>query len=148
MVFNKLNELDKEQIAIFKTEHGTTLTSSVRALVMRGSTFTDASELILSREAAKAELLKEMEKADSYGDLKDAPTAEIQPTPKKPRAPRKAKTVVDKSELKVVSDEKPEEGDYRHMKINLPKPKKEVKPKAKPKAVDAVDDSGNINILL
>ena len=60
MVFTKLNELDKEQIAIFKTEHGTTLTSSVRALVMRGSSFTDASELILSRESAKAELLEEM----------------------------------------------------------------------------------------
>ena len=145
MVFNKLNELDKEQIAIFKVDHGTTLTSSVRALVMRGSSFTDASELILSREAARAELLKEMVKYDSCDNLKEAPVPEII---KKPRAPRKAKTVVDKTESKVVSDEKPEEGDYRHMKINLPKPKKEVKPKAKPKAVDAVEDAGNINILL
>ena len=142
MVFTKLLQEDKEQIAIFKVDHGTTLTSSVRALVMRGSSFDDASELILSREAAKAELLKEMQKCDSYDNLKEAPIAEII---KKPRAKRKAKTVV---EPVVVSDEKPEEGDYRHMKINLPKPKKEVKPKAKPKAVDAVEDAGNINILL
>ena len=140
MVFTKLLQEDKEQIAIFKTEHGTTLTSSVRALVMRGSTFDDASELILSREAAKAELLEEMKKCDSYDNLKEAPVEII----KKPRAKRKAKTVV---EPVVVSDEKPE-SDFQHIKINLPKPKKEVKPKAKPKAVDAVDDSGNINILL
>ena len=148
MVFNKLLDSDKEQIAIFKTEHGTTLTSSVRALVMRGSTFDDAKNLILSREVAKAELLEEMKKCDSYDNLKEAPIAEIQPTPKKPRAPRKAKTVVDKSELKVVSDEKPEESDFQHIKINLPKPKKEVKPKAKAKTVEPVEDTGNINILL
>ena len=107
MVFTKLLESDKEQIAIFKIEHGTTLTSSVRALVMRGSTFDDARELILSREVAKAELLKEVEKSDSYKNLQEAP-AEIQeepPTPKKPRAPRKSKTVVDKSELKDIPEE-------------------------------------------
>ena len=146
MVFTKLNELDKEQIAIFKSEYGTSLTSSVRALVMRGSSFDDASELILSREAAKAELLEEMQKCDSYNNLEASAEIQEPPTPKKQRAPRKAKTVVDKSELKDVPEEKPVEGDYRHMKINLPKPKKE--PKAKPKAVDPVDDSSNINILL
>ena len=142
MVFTKLSDQQKEQIAIFKADHGTTLTSSVRALVMRGSSFDDASELILKREIARAELLKEMVKYDSCDNLKEVPVPEII---KKPRAKRKAKTVV---EPVVVVDEKPEEGDYRHMKINLPKPKKEVKPKAKPKTVEPVEDAGNINILL
>ena len=144
MVFNKLNELDKEQIAIFKVDHGATLTSSVRALVMRGSSFDDAKELILSRESAKAELLKEMEKVDSYTELQEAPTPEII---KKRRASRKPKTDVDESELKVVPEEEPKE-DFKHIKITQPKPKKEPKAKAKAKAVEAVDDSSNINILL
>ena len=141
MVFTKLSDSDKEQLAIFKAEHGTNLTSSMRALVMRGSTTDDAKKLVLSRQIARAELIQEMEKADSYKELQEAPTPEII---KKPRAPRKPKTAVDKSELKVVPEEP--EDDYRHIKINLPKPKKE--PKAKAKAVEAVDDSSNINILL
>ena len=143
MVFTKLLDSDKEQLAIFKAEHGTNLTSSMRALVMRGSSIDDAKKMVLSRQVAKAELLKEMERADSYTELQEPPT------PKKPRAPRKAKTVVPVVEPVVVPEEEPKE-DFKHMKITLPKPKKEpkAKAKAKAKAVGAVDDSSNINILL
>ena len=145
MVFQKLSDQQKEELTIFKADHGTTSTSSVRALVMRGSTFDDAKNLILSREAVKAELLKEMEKADSYTELQEAPVPEII---KKPRAPRKPKTdVVPVVEPVVVPEEEPKE-DFKHIKITQPKPKKEPKAKAKAKAVEAVDDSSNINILL
>ena len=147
MVFTKLSDQQKEELAIFKAEHGTNLTSSMRALVMRGSTTDDAKKMVLSRQIARAELIEEMEKADSYKELQEAPTPEII---KKRRAQRKPKTDVDKSELKVVPEEEPKE-DFKHMKINLPKPKKEPKAKAKTKAVEAVeavDDSSSINILL
>ena len=146
MVFTKLSDQQKEELAIFKAEHGTNLTSSMRALVMRGSTTDDAKKMVLSRQIARAELIEEMEKADSYKELQEAPTPEII---KKRRAQRKPKTDVDKSELKVVPEEEPKD-DYRQIKITLPKPKKEPKAKAKAKvnAVEAVDDTSNINILL
>ena len=145
MVFTKLSDQQKEELAIFKAEHGTNLTSSMRALVMRGSTTDDAKKMVLSRQVAKAELIQEMEKADSYKELQEAPTPEII---KKPRAPRKPKTDVDKNELKVVLEEEEPKEDFKHIKITQPKPKKEPKAKAKAKAVEAVDDSSNINILL
>ena len=145
MVFTKLSDSDKEQLAIFKAEHGTNLTSSMRALVMRGSSIDDAKKMVLSRQVAKAELLTEMERADSYKELKEAPVPEVI---KKPRVSRKPKTdVVPVVEPVVVPEEEPKE-DFKHMKITLPKPKKEPKAKAKAKAVEAVDDSSNINILL
>ena len=144
MVFTKLSDQQKEELAIFKAEHGTNLTSSMRALVMRGSTTDDAKKMVLSRQVAKAELIQEMEKADSYKELQEAPTPEII---KKRRTQRKPKTDVDESELKVVPEEEPKE-DFKHIKITQPKPKKEPKAKAKAKAVEAVDDSSNINILL
>ena len=150
MVFTKLSDSDKEQLAIFKAEHGTNLTSSMRALVMRGSTTDDAKKMVLSRQIARAELIEEMEKADSYKELQEAPTPEII---KKPRAPRKPKTDVDKSELKVVPEEEEPKGDLKHIKITLPKPKPKKEPKAKAtkaKAMvpDHVIDSSDINILL
>ena len=143
MVFTKLNDQQKDELAIFKAEHGTNLTSSMRALVMRGSSIDDAKKMVLSRQVARAELLTEMEKEKSYKELQEAPTPEII---KKPRAQRKPKTDIDKSELKVVPEEPVE--DFKHMKITLPKPKKEPKAKAKVNAVEVVDDSSNINILL
>ena len=148
MVFAKLNDDQKEELAIFKAEHGTTLTSSVRALVMRGSTVINARNLVLSREAVRAELLKEIEK-DIIQEVPVVPAVPVEII-KKPRAPRKAKTVVDKSELKDISEEgESEEPDYKHIKIILPKPKKEAKPKkeTKPKAKKE-DESGDVNIIL
>ena len=44
MVFTKLTDTQKEELAIFKSEYGTNLTSSMRALVMRGSSINDAKK--------------------------------------------------------------------------------------------------------
>ena len=146
MVFTKLNNDRKEELAIFKAEHGTTLTSSMRALVMRGSTVDDARNMVLSREAVRAELLKEIEKEI----IQEVPVVPAVPVEiiKKPRAPRKAKTE-DKMELKDIPEEGEPEPDYKHIKIVHPKPKKEPKPKAKAKAkAKKEDESGDVNIIL
>ena len=45
MVCTKLTDTQKEELAVFKAEHGTNLTSSMRALVMRGSSTNDAKKL-------------------------------------------------------------------------------------------------------
>ena len=138
MTFTKLTDSQKEELAIFKAEHGTTLTSSMRALVMRGSTVDDARNMVLSREAGRAELLKEIEKEVIQEEI---PVK----SPRKPRAPKKSKTE-DKSELKDIPEE-PEEPDYKHIKIIQPKPKKEPKAKAKAKAKKE-DEIGDVNIIL
>ena len=111
MVFTKLSDSDKEQLAIFKAEHGTVLTSSMRALAMRGSTYDDAKELVLSRQIAKAELIEEIGKeAEAHKDLQE-PQTPLKP-PRKPRIQNKTKTV-DKIELKDIPEE--EEPDYKHI---------------------------------
>ena len=140
MTFTKLNDEQKEELAIFKSEHGGTLTSSMRALVMRGSTVEDARKLVLSREMVRAELLKEIEKEiDTRKEiqLEEPP----QKAPRKPRGPNKSKTVEDKIELKDVPEEP--EPDYKHIKIVQPKPKAKAKAKAKKE-----DESSDVNIIL
>ena len=145
MVFKKLSETDKEQLAIFKAEHGTNLTSSMRALVMRGSSTDDAKKLVLSRQTARAELVEEMEKeVEAHNELQEPPPAK---PARKPRSPNKPKAVV---ETKPVVEDVglapiPEdiEPDYKHIKIT------HLKAKAKAKAAKAqVDESSDVNILL
>jgi len=144
MVFKKLSETDKEELAIFKAEHGTNLTSSMRALVMRGSSTDDAKKLVLSRQTARAELVEEMEKeVEAHKELQEPPPAKA----RKPRSPNKPKAVV---ETKPVVEDVglapiPEdiEPDYKHIKIT------HLKAKAKAKAAKAqVDESSDVNILL
>ena len=143
MVFTKLTDTQKEQLAIFKAEHGTNLTSSMRALVMRGSSTDDAKKLVLSRQTARAELVEEMEKeVEAHKELQEPPPAKA----RKPRSPNKPKAVV---ETKPVVEDVgltpiPEdiEPDYKHIKIT------HMKAKAKAKAAKAqVDESSDVNIV-
>ena len=47
MVFTKLNEEQKEQIKTFEVTHGKTALPSLRAMLMRGTSFEDASKTVL-----------------------------------------------------------------------------------------------------
>jgi len=47
MVFTKLNEEQKEQIKSFEITYGKTALPSLRAMLMRGTAFEDASKLVL-----------------------------------------------------------------------------------------------------
>ncbi len=143
MVFTKLTDTQKEELAVFKAEHGTNLTSSMRALVMRGSSTDDAKKLVLSRQTARAELVEEMEKeVEAHKELQEPPPAKA----RKPRSPNKPKAVV---ETKPVVEDVglapiPEdvEPDYKHIKIT------HMKAKAKAKAAKVqVDESSDVNIL-
>ena len=154
MVFKKLSETDKEQLAIFKAEHGTNLTSSMRALVMRGSSTDDAKKLVLSRQTARAELVEEMEKeVEAHKELQEPPPAKA----RKPRGPNKPKglevepkgletkpIIEDVGLATIPEDTIPEdvEPNYKHIKIT------HMKAKAKAKAAKVqVDESSDVNIL-
>ena len=135
MVFQKLTDSQKEELAIFKSEHGTNLASSMRALVMRGSSINDAKRIVLSRQIARAELLEEMEKESAaQNELQEPPPAK---PARKPRGPNKPKPVV---ETKPVVEDV--EQDYKHIKIT------HLKAKPKAKATKHVDESSDVSILL
>ena len=152
MVFTKLTDTQKEELAIFKVEHGTNLTSSMRALVMRGSSTDDAKKFVLSRQTARAELVEEMEKeVEAQKEIQlEEPIPPAKPA-RKQRSPNKPKAVVETKpkaleELPKALEELqsiPEKGDYKHIKIT------HLKAKAKAKAAKVqVDESSDVNILL
>ena len=90
MVFKKLTDTDKEQLAIFGQEHDKKQVSAMRALIMRGATPNEAKAMAIERENARNELVEAMEKEMQQ---KDEAEAAAQPKVKAKRAPRKTKVV-------------------------------------------------------
>ena len=90
MVFQKLTDTDKEQLAIFGQEHDKKQVSAMRALIMRGATPNEAKAMAIDREKARNELVEalanEMQQTDEV-------EAAAQPKVKAKRAPRKLKDV-------------------------------------------------------
>jgi len=85
MVFKKLTDTDKEQLAIFGQEHDKKQVSAMRALIMRGASPNEAKAMAVEREKARDELIDAMEK-----EMKQKEEAS-QPKVKAKRAPRKTK---------------------------------------------------------
>ena len=90
MVFKKLTDTDKEQLAIFGQEYDKKQVSAMRALIMRGATPNEAKAMAIERENARNELVEAMEKEMQQ---KDEAEAAAQPKVKAKRAPRKTKVV-------------------------------------------------------
>ena len=90
MVFKKLTDTDKEQLAIFGQEHDKKQVSAMRALIMRGASPNEAKAMAIDRENARNELVEAMEKEMQQ---KDEAEAAAQPKVEAKRAPRKLKAV-------------------------------------------------------
>ena len=94
MVFQKLTDTDKEQLAIFGQEHDKKQVSAMRALIMRGATPNEARTMAIERENARNELVEAMAKEMQQKEEEEAkvvPETKV----KAKRAPRKAKAVPD-----------------------------------------------------
>ena len=92
MVFQKLTDTDKEQLAIFGQEHDKKQVSAMRALIMRGATPNEARTMAIERENARNELVEAMAKEMQQKEEEEAkvvPETKV----KAKRAPRKAKAV-------------------------------------------------------
>ena len=92
MVFQKLTDTDKEQLAIFGQEHDKKQVSAMRALIMRGATPNEAKTMAIERENARNELVEAMAKEMQQKEEEEAkvvPETKV----KAKRAPRKAKVV-------------------------------------------------------
>ena len=72
MVFTKLNEEQKEQVKSFEITYGKTALPSLRAMLMRGTGFEDASKLVLD-SPPKEKKLKEPEVESPVIDFKTEP---------------------------------------------------------------------------
>ena len=94
MVFTKLSDTDREQLAIFGQEHDKKQVSMMRALIMRGASPNEAKTMAIERENARNELVEAMAKEMQQKEEEEAkvvPETKV----KAKRAPRKAKAVPD-----------------------------------------------------
>jgi len=119
MVFTKLNEEQKEQIKKFEVTHGKTASPSLRAMLMRGTVFEDASRIVLE-SPPKERKLKEP-KVDIFVNT------DIKPKPLKPKRSykKKVKTWEDGFEevLKAEEEKELEQGNVSEP-IVMKKPRK------------------------
>ena len=135
MVFKKLTDADKEQLAIFGQEHDKKQVSMMRALIMRGASPTEAKAMAGEREKARNALVEALEKERDQGGGEEQ-EEEITTPPKPKRAPKKTKVIA-------IEDEK---------EIDAPPPSPKLKrarsTKAKGPAEQLAREAGNqITIL-
>ena len=100
MVFQKLTDTDKEQLAIFGQEHDKKQVSMMRALIMRGASPTEAKAMAGEREKARNALIEALEKEmDQRGG--EEQEEEITTPPKPKRAPKKTKVIAIEDEKEI-----------------------------------------------
>ena len=90
MVFQKLTDTDKEQLAIFGQEHDKKQVSAMRALIMRGASPNEARAMAIERDDARNKMAEALEKEK---EQRDAEFEANKPRVRAKRAPRKAKVV-------------------------------------------------------
>ena len=106
MVFKKLTDADKEQLAIFGQEHDKKQVSMMRALIMRGASPTEAKAMAGEREKARNELVEALEKERDQGggeEQEEDEKEEITTSPKPKRAPKKTKVIAIEDEKEIVA---------------------------------------------
>ena len=79
MVFTKLNEEQKEQIKTFEVTHGKHALPSLRAMLMRGTSFEDASKIVLESPPKEPKEKKPKEKKQKVEE--ELPVIEIKTEP-------------------------------------------------------------------
>ena len=82
MVFTKLNEEQKEQIKKFEITHGKTASPSLRAMLMRGTGFEEASKLVLESPPKEPKKKKEKkEKKEKVEAEEELPVIDLKTEP-------------------------------------------------------------------
>ena len=89
MVFTKLTDTDREQLAIFGQEHDKKQVSMMRALIMRGASPNEAKTMAIEREKARNDVVEALEKEKKQRDDEEEAIK-----PKTKRVPRKSKVPV------------------------------------------------------
>ena len=104
MVFQKLTDEQKQQLFDLKETLGKDAVSSLRALIMRGSSVEEAKKTVEERTKARNEYLDQMEK-----ELQAKTETEAKPK-KKTRGKKEAEVVaIEDKEAEPVKEKKPRE---------------------------------------
>jgi len=75
MVFKKLTDEQRQKLFELKETHGASQISSMRALIMRGSSFDDAKSEVAKREQVKSEYMEQLDKEVEAIRAKEQETA-------------------------------------------------------------------------
>ena len=123
MVFTKLTDTDKEQLAIFGQEHDKKQVAMMRALIMRGANPNEAKTMAIEREKARNELVETLEREKKQRD--DEEEEAIQPKAK--RAPRKSKVLaIEEDKENAPPSPPPSPKIKRTRSKKIPTPKEEI----------------------
>ena len=124
MVFTKLNEEQKEQIKGFEITYGKTALPSLRAMLMRGTGFEDASKLVLESPTKEPKEKKPKEKKQKVEE--ELPVIEIktEPLDVKPKRIYKKKPKTWEEGFEEVLKAKEEEQEQGTEAIVVKKPRK------------------------
>ena len=101
MVFTKLTDTDKEQLAIFGQEHDKKQVSMMRALILRGANPNEAKTMAIERQKARDDLVEALKNEKQQRDEEEEKEVS---KPKAKRTPRKLKLLeVKEDEEEVVA---------------------------------------------
>jgi len=105
MVFQKLSDTDREQLAIFGQDHDKKQVAMMRALIMRGASPNEAKTMAGERQKARDDLVEALKNEKQRRDEEEE---EEVSKPKAKRTPRKLKLLeVKEDEEEVVAPPPP-----------------------------------------
>ena len=122
MVFTKLSDTDREQLAIFGQEHDKKQVSMMRALIMRGASPNEAKTMAIEREKARNDVVEALEKEKKQRDDEEEAIK-----PKTKRAPRKSKVLaIEEDKENAPPSPPPSPKIKRTRSKKIPTPKEEI----------------------
>ena len=124
MVFQKLSDTDREQLAIFGQDHDKKQVAMMRALIMRGASPNEAKTMAGERQKARDDLVEALKNEKQRRDEEEEEVSK----PKAKRTPRKLKLLeVKEDEEEVVAPPPPSPKIKRTRSKKIPTPNEELR---------------------
>ena len=126
MVFTKLTDTDREQLAIFGQEHDKKQVSMMRALIMRGASPNEAKTMAIEREKARNDVVEALEREQKQREDENEEEEKAM-KPKTKRAPRKSKVLaIEEDKENAPPSPPPSPKIKRTRSKKIPTPKEEI----------------------
>ena len=127
MVFQKLSDTDREQLAIFGQDHDKKQVAMMRALIMRGASPNEAKTMAGERQKARDDLVEALKNEKQQRDEEEEEVSK----PKAKRTSRKLKLLeVKEDEEEVVAPPPPSPKIKRTRSKKIPTPNEELRDEA------------------
>ena len=125
MVFQKLSDTDREQLAIFGQDHDKKQVAMMRALIMRGASPNEAKTMAGERQKARDDLVEALKNEKQQRDDEEEVSK-----PKAKRTPRKLKLLEVKEDEGEVVTPPPSPKIKRTRSKKIPTPSEELRNEA------------------